>query len=337
MEMTHRVEQRQSRRFRPCQLAPAAIPILVTLLVVAVSGPAAAQFVFMDSPHGGAERAHDVDIFVDGQFGADIDGGGRMSFVHTGARYATSSGTERALGFGLSGGFLYDGYDFNEIVPAPSNCAGNAACFGAPPWKSIYTIDVAPSGTIAFGPRFQLLTWVPIRFALESGSGQSSVTGGVIGAFRFVLRDGRFATTLGVGYQSELEAKGRVFPVIATDWQFNPRWRLLTEGGPNEGGLVTLLYGPSETIKLRVSTGWERSRFRLSQAGTRHPNGIGLRQDAPILVGMQINLTPSFHFDVHGGLAVGGRVQISDRNGNVLSDENYDVAGRMGLTIRGVF
>ena len=296
---------------------------------------ALAQFAFLDPPRGQLERTQELDLFVDGEFGGDFDAGGGFNRVHTGARFVTDGAVNRNFGLGATLAFAYDGYNFDESQSGL--CGPTEACFQVSPWKSIYTVDIAPSASLILMQNFQVLVWVPMRFSLEPGNSENSFTGGIIGGARLVLAQGRIATTFGVGYTSDLEGSGRVFPVIGIDWQLGQRWRIVTEGGPYEGGLATILFGPSKDVKLRFSAGWERKRFRLSNAGDRHKNGVGEQRDAPILVGVDFSLTDNFRLEVHGGLSVAGQLLIYDSGGLRLSQTNYDVAGRFGGSFEIVF
>ena len=302
---------------------------------VALPFAASAQFAFLDPPRGQLERTHEIDVHVDGEFGADIDRGTSFNRLNTGVRYTTDGALNRNFGLGLHIAYMFDGYNFDDY--ANPTCAPDAPCFEVAPWQNVHTTDIAPSVGIIFTPGFQLLAWVPMRFSHESGRSESPFTGGIVGAARIVFDQGRIATTLGVGYMSELEASGRVFPVIGVDWQVGERWRFLTEGGPYEGGLGTVVFGPASDIKLRVSAGWERKRFRLSDSGDRSPNGLGQHVNAPILAGLDIRLSDAFHLEFHGGLSVAGHVTILDSDGNTLLESDYDVAGRFGGSLQIVF
>lgn len=332
MEMTERIRGTRLvwRRGRAA-LAPAG---LVFGLLLA-SGAATAQVAFLDPPRGEQERAQEVDVFVNGEFGGEFDAGGKFNRVNTGARYVTDGAVNRNFGLGVTLAYTYDGYDFDESSAA--GCAPGAACFEVAPWKSIHTIDIAPSAGLILGPGIQILAWVPMRFSFEQVSNESSFTGGIIGGIRFVFAEGRIATTLGVGYQSEIEASGRVFGLIGVDWQLGERWRIVSEGGPYEGGLATILFGPSKQVKLRLSTGWERKRFRLSEESDRHASGVGEQQEVPVIAGVDIRLSKAFRLEFHGGVGVAGHMSIDDAGGNLLLESDYDVTGRVGGSMEVVF
>jgi len=304
------------------------------LCVASTPLEAAAQFAFLDPPRGHLERTQEFDFHADGEIGADIDAGGSYNRLNTGFRFTTDGSLNRNFGLGIHIAYTYDGYRFDDSNSA--SCAPNVPCFADDPWEHIHTTDIAPSAGLIFGPGLQLLTWVPMRFSHESGRAENPFTAGIVGALRMVFNEDRIATTLGVGYMSELAGSGRLFPVIGVDWKVGDRWQLVTEGGPYEGGLGTLIFGPSRSVKLRVSAGWERKRFRLSDSGTRSPNGVGEHVNAPILGGIDIRLSDAFHLEAHGGISVAGQLTIIDAAGNATRSD-YDVAGRAGGSIQVVF
>lgn len=304
-------------------------------LTAALPGLAAAQFSMIDPPRGHLERTNVIDYHVDGEFNADLDEGTDFNRFNTGFSFDTDGAINRSFGLGIHLAYTFDGYHFGES--ATPTCAPDALCFEVPPWGNINTTDIAPSAGIIFTPAVQLLAWVPMRFSTETGRSESPFTGGIIGALRMVFAQGRFNTTLGVGFMSELEGSGRLFPVIGVDWQIGERWRLVTEGGPYEGGLATLTFGPSRSVKLRLSGGWERKRFRLSDSGTRSPNGVGQQVDAPILAGIDFQLSRAFHLEAHGGFSAAGQLEILDASGNSSLTSDYDISARAGGSLRIVF
>ena len=304
-------------------------------LAALLPGVAAAQVAFLDPPRGALERASEIDLFANGELGANVDRGNTLNRLNTGVRFVTDGAVNRNFGLGLTTAYTYDDYGFEES--AVPSCGPTEACWEVSPWKSIHTVDLAPSASVIFGPEFQLIAWVPMRWSWEPGNRGNSFTGGILAGARLVLGGGRFATTLGVGYQSELDADGRVFPLVAVDWELSERWRFVTEGGPYEGGLFTVLFGPAEQVKLRVSAGWERKRFRLTNANVRHASGIGEQENAPILAGIDIALSHAFRLEFHGGVSAAGRLTLYDSGGVQLSSTKYGPGGRVGGSLEVVF
>jgi hypothetical protein len=166
---------------------------------------------------------------------------------------------------------------------------------------------------------------VPIRWQAESGGDRTGVTAGVIGMVRFRIAE-RFVTGLGVGVQSELEEDARVFPVIALDWRISDHVQLATRGGPYQGGVVDLLFGPPDGVQAKLSSGWVRQRFRLTNA-LPNPDGVGQYSSVPVLAGFRLRLGQRGYLDLEGGVAVAGRLRIENAWGFLLRAEDFDTAG----------
>ena len=196
-----------------CLLAPAA------LAQVALIAPAPAY----DEPRvaiGGR---------VEQQFSSEIDGGGRLEALRFEVGLDAGGPSSRNVRLALRAHYTHTAYEF--AASAAPSCPDPAACFEIPPWRDLHRLDVAPTAALALNDHIQILATVPIRWEAETGSDESGVTAGLIGALRLVLAD-PLTLTLGVGVQNELEENPLVFPAISLAWRLAKGLELQTTGGP---------------------------------------------------------------------------------------------------------
>jgi hypothetical protein len=304
------------------------------VLLLAGAHPALAQFALIDPLPGYAAKSIRIGTAAEQRFEADVDGGGGFDLL----RYEIGADLEaplsNAFGLGLHTLYQYSGFDFQER-PVPG-CPGNQPCFELSPWKSIHKLEIAPAAALRFGDAFQIMASVPIRWNVEAGSDASGLTAGILGAVRFAP-DERFAVGLGIGVQSGIEESTNVFPVITLDWRIREGLRLLSRGGPQEGGGGVLRWSPSETVALFVAAGWELERFRTNRHGSRNPSGVGQYEAAPLEAGIEIRLTRSVRIEFHSGVAVAGRLKWDGAGGEPLLDREFDAAPLVGGSLRALF
>lgn len=260
-----------------------------------------------------------------------IQGGGAFSALQFEALGGGGGPVSPAIRLFMDVAYAHTDYDFGD--PTPTGCSNPAACFTGSPWRNVHTVDFSPGTSLVLNDRIHIQAIVPLRWQAESGSNRSGVTAGLIGMVRLKVSDS-LVTALGVGVQNELEDDTRVFPVIALDWRLRGGGRLVTRGGPYQGARAEFLIGPSDSVQFKLAAGWDRQRFRLTSGGP-NPDGVGQYEAIPLLTGFQINLGKRGYLHLEGGIAVNGKLEIDDMNGNLLRAAEFDTAGllRGGLRV----
>ena len=234
------------------------------------------------------------------------------------------------VGFGTR--YAYTDFDFNLDGGSPSTFGGTQ--LPKDPWNSIHTLDFLPNATVLIGQRVALVTTVPIRWAAETGSRRNAFTGGLSALLRVQLND---AITLGagIGFTSQLEDDLETFPVVSLRWQIDDGLALSTEGSWQQGGRAILTWGPSDSIQLFTSLGYERTRFRLDRNGrAADRNGVGEVTTVPLEIGVRLRLGASAALDFSTGLGIAGRLRVEDDRGRRLYDQQYDPAPRVSIALR---
>ena len=99
--------------------------------------------------------------------------------------------------------------------------------------------------------------------------------------------------------------------------------------------------GPGLEFDWRASDNWslslggrfEKLRFRLDDKNVS-PGGVGEDRAFPIFGGINYNRGRRLGLSLVGGVDVGGKLIIEDKNGNEIVSENHDPAPFVGFAFR---
>jgi hypothetical protein len=116
------------------------------------------------------------------------------------------------------------------------------------------------------------------------------------------------------------------------DWKITDRLSLRTGRGTG----ATL--GPGFVLDWRASEKWsvslggryEKLRFRLDEEGPE-PDGVGEDRAFPIFGGINYTHSRRFQASFFAGVEVGGKLRLSDRDGNEIVSESHDPAPFIGV------
>lgn len=310
-----------------------AVAALVGIATIALHATARAQVLLTDDPAPRAGFGGRLEARFLNEFDTETDGGDEFNAWRVALEGGVDGPVHESVRLGVRAAYQHADYafHFDHAAGRPPSYGGNE--LPRAPWGGINTIDVAPTLTASFGEQFSLETAVPIRWSGETGANRNGLAAGVTALARWQALD-QLSVGGGIGITSQLEGPLQVFPVLAFDWQILPGLDLRTRGSFVQGGQTMLLWGASDAVRLTVSAGYERNRFRLDDNGVaddRH--GIGEVEAVPIEVGVRIVLFEHGYLDFRAGLAFAGRLRVENANGNRLYAENYDPAPRVGLAL----
>lgn len=305
----------------PLVLAPALVPATVRAQVVLADG----------IDHGDGLSGRLEASFLN-EFDTQTRGGDEWNAWRVGIDGGVEGPVREGLRLGLRGAYQHADYAFHfDHAERPQGYGGRE--LPRAPWGGVNTIDLAPAATARFGDRFTAELVVPIRWSGETGATRNGLAAGVTGLARVRVAEG-LTLGAGAGVTSQLEGPAQVFPVVSIDWRILPGFDLRTQGNHVQGGRAMLLWGASEAVRLVVSAGYERNRFRLDDNGIaddRH--GIGEVEAIPIEVGFRIALFERGYLDFRTGFGFGGSLRVENANGRRLYSDRYDPAPRIGLAL----
>ncbi len=316
-------------QFARCHVAGAAGALLILLIPIV----ATAQYSTIDDPPPRFEWRGQVEALFRTEFKTRTDGGDSFESWTSGASGQFGGPINESILVGLEAGYQYAHYNFRlDNAPGVPSVYGGSE-LPRDPWGAINTLDLAPATTILVGNQFSVVAAVPIRFSAETGSRRNGFTAGLSALVRWQITE-TFRIGAGIGFTSQLEDHTETFPVVSLDWKITEALEVRTEGNFAQGGLASLFWGPNQAIRLSLSAGYERNRFRLDDNGfaaDRH--GIGEVTAVPLEAGLRIRLYEGAYFDFRLGLAVAGRFRIENNDGRKLYEQNYDPSPRLGLSL----
>ncbi|MGD9031527.1 MAG: hypothetical protein PVH02_02620 [Desulfobacteraceae bacterium] len=300
------------------------LPVLCLVFIIAISKTVQAQNreSVRNMPYGNTGWS----TFLRGgylhQFKTDIDNGGDFSvdrfFVQGGVTYSPQ--IQRSVSLAL--GYGYNGYDFS-----------GSGGFGAlQPWSNINSYRISTPVRWGFDDKWTLFFIPTLRFTAESGADlDDAAQGGGFAGFSYRFSD-RLTLGPGIGALTQIEDSASVFPVLLIDWKITDRVSLKTGRGTGAtlGPGLALDWRASEKWSLSLGGRYEKLRFRLDEQGLQ-PNGVGEDRSFPIFAGINYTHSRRFQVSLVGGVEVGGKLSVYDRDGNEIVRESYDPAPFIGL------
>lgn len=295
------------------------------------TGAAHAQFAMIDDEPPRFEWRGQVSADYRAEFETKSDGGDEFDAWRTGVSGEFGGPINESILVGFGARYSHSGYDFNLDNGIPATYGTQR--LPRDPWNSINTIDFLPTATILVGNPVSVIASVPIRWAGESGSDRNGFSAGISALVRWQVNEA-VSIGLGLGVTSQLEKEAETFPIVALRWRISESLEFKTEGDWFQGGNATLLWGASDAIRLTISAGYERVRFRLDDNGTAaDTNGIGEVTTVPLEVGVRIRMFEGAHLDVRAGLGIAGRLRVENDHGDKLYDQQFDTAPRVGVAV----
>ena len=312
---------------------PAALAALTGLAGLLLSTPSLAQFSMLDDAPPRFERRGRLEADSQVEFKTRTAGGDSFESWRVGVSGDLGGPINQSILVGIRAGYRYANYDFRLDHRSSPPLSYGSNELPHDPWGAIHTFDLAPNATILVGDAFSIVTAVPIRWSAENGARRNGFKVGISAIGRWQITD-EVRIGLGIGVTSQLEEDAETFPLVVLDWRISEALELRTEGRWTQGGNAALLWGPSQAIRLSLSAGYERNRFRLDDNGfAADRNGIGEITAVPIEIGLRFRLYEDAFFDFRAGLGFAGRFRVEADDGGKLYDERYDPAPRVSLAL----
>ncbi len=200
-------------------------------------------------------------------------------------------------------------------------------------WDDVHQVRATLLGHYAWDEAWTLLAGPSIGVAAESGAdwADALLFGGAAGV-SYKLDD---TFTIGAGFTitTEIEDSATIRPLVILNWEINPRWTV--EGGYLE---VAGAGGPGGEVSYFIDDQWtaaagiqfQEKRFRLSDDG-RNRDGVGEDSSFPVYAKVTWQPCANAAFELVGGIAIAGELQVENRRGHKIFEEDYDAAPLVGL------
>lgn len=262
------------------------------------------------------------------QFDSDIKGGGSFSvnrfFLGGGVAYKVTP----SLTLDLNVGFEVDSYNFSGRGQFTDVANGT-------PWTS--TVDV----TLKALARWKLDdSWRIFLGGLVSWAGETnapvsdSFTGGGLMGFAYTFSED---LTLGAGVQisTRLEDNLLFIPSPIIDWRITKQLYISNVRSPVTFPAslgVEVIYYLSYETNISIGSRYEYRRFRLDDSGPAAiQNGVGVDSGFPLWLRFEWRPVSGVRLHFVAGVELGERLELDDRNGNGIADQDVDPAPFVGF------
>jgi hypothetical protein len=307
-----------------------AVAVLWTLGTLAGQS-ARAQFSMVDDRPPAFEWRGRVGLDFLNEFATKSDGGDEFDARSFGFNSDFGGPINQSILLGFGVGYRHTSYDFNLGANPPPGYGSTA--LPRDPWNSLNTVDLLPNATVLVGSRVSLIVGVPIRWAGESGAEKNGFAAGISALVRWQVNDA-LSVGVGIGVTSQIEDNAETYPLIDLRWQISESFEFVTEGSWFQGGNATLLWGANQAVRLSLSAGYERTRFRLDRHGNAADrDGIGEVTALPIEVGVRFQFIKTAHLDFNFGVAFDSHLRVETDGGDKLYEQKYDPAPRIGVRL----
>jgi hypothetical protein len=257
------------------------------------------------------------------QFDTDLDDGGDFRWA---AGIASASFTRQVtprFSAGLALRYDYEDWKFSRPV----------AFGGVAPWGHLNAPNISANLGYAFDAGLQIGIAPVFGWAFESGAKTSeALTYGAI-----LVASKVFSPSLmvgaGMGIIRQVDDT-KVFPFLIVNWQIDDRWRLGNPfpAGPAGGAGLELTYAPDDRWEFAIGGAKRSTRYRLDDSGVA-PGGIGENRLFPLFARVARNFGPQTKVDLYAGIALGGRLSLSDAGDTTVAKDGYSTAPLIGLTL----
>ncbi len=234
-------------------------------------------------------------------------------------------GTSREIGGGARAGLTvnYDYFDYSFDNPV--------AFGGVAPWGKLYRYGVSMPVSFTMGEGWVLGITPSFDWFKENGASSSDALawGATMTAVK-VFADGN-QLGLGVAAFDRIEETS-VFPFPIVNWRFDRHWRLINPlaAGPTGPAGLELNYEFDSGWALGLGAAWRKTRYRLSESGPV-ASGVGEISGAPIFLRARLDLGRSTTLNLYGGVIAGGTLRVEGPSGNLVREDDFDLAPLVGF------
>ena len=255
------------------------------------------------------------------QFNGDINGGGQFSVNRTYAQAAFEHTVSPQFSWGAGLATEVDAYDFS------GNGAFNTAA-GGTPWTTTVDLTLKTSMKLNLNRKWQIRASVFCGWAGEHDAvfDDSFTVGAILGvAYRF-----NDTLTLGFGslISDRLEDDLLVIPSVIVDWKITPKLTLSNVRGAASyptGAGAELVYAFDRSLSLSLGARYEYRRFRLDGEGAPPTQGgVGTERSFPTWLRLEYKPAPNIRLHLVGGISFGEQLELQNRTGETLAEQDVD-------------
>jgi hypothetical protein len=202
-------------------------------------------------------------------------------------------------------------------------------------WDEIHRFLYAPLFKWQTSEKWTLLAAPVVQWMGESGADVSkSFTGGGLVGFNYVASP-TLSVGLLIGALSQIEDKAIVAPIPVINWKLAESWTLRTgiiQLGPTPGLGGELGWKVAETVELAGGLQFQRRRYRLEKN-----DAVGEETLVPVYGKVTWWMFPQGSVELFGSVATNGNIRLENKNGNKITDKDYDNTAFFGGRLHFIF
>jgi len=202
-------------------------------------------------------------------------------------------------------------------------------------WDEIHRFLYAPLCKWQTSEKWTILAAPVFQWMGESGASPSkSFTGGGLVGFNYVASPTLSAGLL-IGALSQIEDKAIFAPIPMINWKFTESWTLRTgiiQLGPTPGLGGELGWNVAKTVKLAGGLQFQCRRYRLDKN-----DAVGEETLVPVYGKATWWMFPQGSVELFGSLATNGNIRLENKNGNKITEKDYDSTAFFGGRLHFIF
>ena len=255
------------------------------------------------------------------QFDGTIKGGGSFSVNRTYLQAGFEHNVSPIFSWGAGVATEVDVYDFSG-----RGAFQNAA--GGTPWTTTVDLTLKTSMKLNLSRHWQIRANLFCGWAGEHDAvfDDSFTVGAILGAaYRFDE-----TLTLGVGtlLSDRLEDDLLIIPSVIVDWKITPNLTLSNVRGAASyptGAGAELVYAFTNATSLSLGARYEYRRFRLDDDGPLPTQGgVGTERSFPTWLRLEHRPAPNIRLHLVGGISFGEKLELQNRRGSTLAEQDVD-------------
>ena len=202
-------------------------------------------------------------------------------------------------------------------------------------WDNVNRFMYAPLFKWKTSEQWALMAAPIVQWMGESGAKASkSFTGGGVVGFNYVASP-TLSVGLLIGALSQIEDDAILAPIPVIHWKFSESWILRTgvvRLGPTPGIGGEVGWKMAESVELAGGLQFQRRRFRLDKN-----DAVGEETMAPLYAKMTWWMFPQGALELFGSVVTNGNLRLENKNGNKITDKDYDNTAYFGGKLHFIF
>jgi len=257
------------------------------------------------------------------QFNSDLDKGGDVRVNRYFFQFEWNKRISNKVYAGVVAQYNLHDYSFSESASLWENKI----------FEKVHSLGLGIKFMYAIDKDWKIFIVPIVEFSGESEAklNDSLIYGGIAATAYRVSPD--LSIGAGVGIFSRLEELS-VFPMIVIDWKITEKLKLSNpfRGGPSGPAGLELSYSLNKNWEVGIGGAYRSFRFRLNDEGTAS-NGIFQDRSVPAWGRLSWDSGSKVKIDFNAGAFIAGKMKIEDPDGNEITEDDYNTAPFVALTV----